>query len=350
VTEPQTLSDLGERRIVEEILRSRYGAGSGTFGDDCAQLTVDAGSLVVTTDPCPHPMAHIVGFTDEYYRGWLLGTINLSDLAAAGARPLGLLTSLVLPSDMAISNLIRLLDGIDDCCAAAGTAVVGGNLKEGKAIDVQATAIGQVDGKPLGRSGAATGDVVYAVGPTGFFWAAVLLFRAGTPAREIPAALLELVLTPRPQLAFGQALQGSGVRAAVMDNSDGLGPSLQTLSVTNSVRIRVDLDDLEFNPAVTTAAAALGVDPVRLALGWGDWNLVVSVAAEDATRLEVLAAGVGAPAIRVASVHVGAGVTVARGADEIPLRSPDSERFAADSWFTAGLDAYIEPLLSFDLP
>lgn len=351
VTEQLTLSDLGERRIIDEVLRARYGSTSETFGDDCAQVGVDAGTLIVTTDPCPHPMAHIVGFTDEYFRGWLLGTINLSDLAAAGARPLGLVTSLVLPANTALEDLLRLLDGIDDCCAAAGTAVIGGNLKEGQAIDVQATAFGTVTGAPLGRSGAAEGDVVFAVGSSGFFWSAVLLIRRHhLPTDEVPSALLDSVLTPRPQLPFGEALRLSGIRAAVMDNSDGLGSSLNTLAAVNGVAIRIGLDEMSFDPQVTEAASILGVDPARLTLGWGDWNLVVSVAAADAARVQELAAEVGTPLTRVASVHAGTGVTVARGATEIPLGAPDSERFSAGSWFTAGLDAYIDPLIAFDLP
>jgi len=95
----ERLCDLGERRIIDELLRPRYAAAT-QFGDDCAQLApLGAGErLVVTTDPCPPPMAHLLGFADEYYRGWLLATINLSDIAAAGARPAGVLTSLQLPS------------------------------------------------------------------------------------------------------------------------------------------------------------------------------------------------------------------------------------------------------------
>ena len=91
------LQDLGERRIVEEVLAPRYAAASPRFGDDCATVHLrDNDHLLVTTDPCPPPMSAHLGFPDLYYAGWLLATINLSDLAAAGADPLGLLTSLQL--------------------------------------------------------------------------------------------------------------------------------------------------------------------------------------------------------------------------------------------------------------
>ena len=146
----QVLRDLGERRLIDEILRPRYASSTDTFGDDCASLVVPSGHrLIVTTDPCPQPMAELLGFADPFFRGWLLATINLSDLAAAGAVPLGLLTSLVLESEMPISSFLRLLDGIDECCRLNGTGVIGGNLKEGKQIDVQATAFGCVPDRPL---------------------------------------------------------------------------------------------------------------------------------------------------------------------------------------------------------
>src|SRR5258707_14371590 len=145
--ESARLDDLGERRIIEEIMRPRYGdQWPEDFGHDCAIVgetdSWPGRTVVATTDPCPEPMASFLGYKDLYYRGWLLATINLSDLAAAGATPVGLLTSLVLPNDLTVSELSRLLDGIDECSRANGTRVLGGNIKEGERIDLTATAIG----------------------------------------------------------------------------------------------------------------------------------------------------------------------------------------------------------------
>lgn len=122
------LSDLGERRIVEEILRPRYAVGEGAFGDDCAHLTLEAGTVVMTTDPCPKPMAHILGFTDEYFRGWLLELSTCLILPPLALAHGGMLTSFVLPAEMPLTDFTRLLDGVDACCVAADTRVVGGNL------------------------------------------------------------------------------------------------------------------------------------------------------------------------------------------------------------------------------
>lgn len=350
MTDNLVLSDLGERRIVEEILRPRYGHWTDTFGDDCATLTFDARTLVVTTDPCPYPMAHLLGFNDEYFRGWLLGTINLSDLAAAGATPLGLLTSLVLPASMLLDDFRRLLDGIDDCCRAADTRVIGGNLKDGNEIDVQATAIGSVSGTPLGRQGTETGDLLLAAGPTGSFWAAVTAIRAGTAPTDLAPGLLEAVQTPTPQLAFGQELQQSGIRCAVMDNSDGLGSSLNTLAVTNGVGMLIDLDSIDYGEEVAEVSRAVDIDPARFALGWGDWNLLVSVKPTDADAVAAIAQDTATPITQVAVARLGSGVHATRAGRELAVEAPDSERFTADSWFRSGIETYIERLLGFPLP
>src|SRR5437763_819197 len=125
------LGDIGERHLITDHLVPRYGGLNINFGDDCA-IAVDSptGIVVATTDPAPEPVAWRLGFSDYYHWGWLLAAINLSDIAAAGAGPVGLLSSLTLPMSLDLDEFYRLLDGIDDCCRAVGTHVIGGNLKE----------------------------------------------------------------------------------------------------------------------------------------------------------------------------------------------------------------------------
>jgi len=345
------LRDFGERRLIEEVLRPRYQNSEGPFGDDCASLTVPLGHrLIVTTDPCPPPMAAILGYDDLYYRGWLLATINLSDLAAAGATPLGIVTSLVLPPDLSVESFTRLLDGIDACCAANGTCVIGGNLKEGTQIDVQATAFGAVPELPLSRFGGRPGDLLAAVGPAGTFWAGTLSQIEQTLVGEALDRLLEPVLIPRPQLAFGQALLASGIPAAVMDNSDGLGPTVTTLAQTNDVGLTIDLTDIVLSDDIQVAASQLGVDGARFLFGWGDWNVVVSVAPGRFDEVCALAAELNVPVTRLGELTVDRSYRLRRGDREVTLEAPDSQRFAPDSWFTAGIEEYIRQLRTFPMP
>lgn len=348
----EKLQDLGERRIIAELLAPRYGSTAAPYGDDCAQLTPPSGlggRMVATTDPCPPPIALALGFADEYYRGWLLATINLSDLAAAGAEPLGLLTSLQLPATMEVSEFLRLLDGLDACCAEAGTTVVGGNLKESPTIDVSATAIGWCDGEPLSRRGAVVGDHVVLIGELGEFWSAALAVRRGLLEADPQADFLRNVLTPRPHLRSAAALRRQGLVSACIDNSDGLYPALVQLADANGAAIRLEREAFDFSARVAELAGQLGIDAVRLALGWGDWHLIATCRPSNTRRVAEVVAAVGDEVHVLGEVVEGAGVQLREGNEEGPLLPLDSQRFMPDSWFSAGLDGYIEAMLSHPL-
>lgn len=341
------MSDLGERRIVSELLSSRYAGAVRNYGDDVASLPVPPGhSIVLTTDPCPPPMAVTLGFDDPYYRGWLLATINLSDLAASGAAPLGLLTSLMLPRETTVRGFERLLDGIDACCREHGTAVLGGNLKEFGSIELSATAIGVCDGEPLTRTGASPGDAVVVIGEVGRFWAGALSVLRGLLERDPESPLLRTALTPAPQLAAGLAMRRAGVLTSCIDNSDGLVPSLRQLAAASGVRIRLEGERLRFDEDVLAAAERLSIDPLRLALGWGDWQLVGTSPPEVLPELIAIGERVDAKVTAVGVVSTGTGVEIAHRGRVGAVMALESERFAADSWFTAGLESYIEMLVS----
>lgn len=291
-------------------------------------------------------MAHALGFRDEYYRGWLLATINLSDLAAAGAEPLGLLTSLQLPAATPIREFERLLDGLDECCAAQGTTVVGGNLKEASFVDVSATALGWCDSPPLTRSGASVGDLVGVIGELGAFWAGSLAVERGLIEPDPEHPLLRNPLTPPPQLAVGRELRRRALATACIDNSDGLYPSLLQLGAASNVGIAVVEASIAYSVEVAEMAERLKVEPLRLALGWGDWQLVITCSAEAWGDIDALAAELGSRATVLGVATEEPGVRLRDSSGEGSLLPLDSQRFAPDSWFSAGLDRYVEMMLS----
>lgn len=346
----RTLADFGERLLVREFLVPRYNRDSGSIGDDCVTLPGRPGWVVATTDPCPPPAAWALGYTDYYYFGWLLATINLSDLAAAGAEPMGLLTCLQLPRDMLISDFARLLDGIDDCCNTSGTRVLGGNLKEGTTADISGTALGHCDTLPLRRAGARPGDEVYVLGRLGAFWAGYLgESRYKTRCEELLVHLRSAVLTPKPLTDAGIRLRQAALVSSCMDNSDGLLPSLWLLAEASNVSIELDVDRFLFESEVLQVAEIAEVDPWRLALGWGDWSLVFTASPEVAGKLQEIAASCGLPLSPIGSVRRGDGVRARIGeACGIPMRL-ESERFAKDSWFQTGLESYIDTFLTSPL-
>lgn len=341
------LNDLGERRLIAEILTQRYGSNVSRFGDDAAsiELPPPGNHLMVSTDPCPPPMSRALGFDDYFYDGWLLATINLSDLAAAGAKPLALLTSLQLPADMPLSAFERLLDGIDACASSHGAQVVGGNLKEAKVVDLSAVALGVCDSAPLSRSGAGPGDAVVILGDLGEFWAATLSLKAGLRDKSPADPLLRNLLRPQAKTSCGVELRQRGLLTSCMDNSDGLQPSLRQLAEASNVAIHIDRDRFSFTKEVREAATGLDVDPFRLALGWGDWQLIATCRGEDLAEAREWAERTGTGFHAVGVVEEGGGVSLRDSEGEGLLLPLESERFSKDSWFTAGLDNYIGKML-----
>jgi thiamine-monophosphate kinase len=346
------LDELGERRIIEDILRPRYEhIQKSWFGNDCSLVPceeLDPSQLVVaTTDPCPKPMASILGYNDMYYWGWLLATINLSDLAAVGAKPLGLLTSLILPNETTVEQFRRLLDGLDDCCKKCGTFVIGGNLKEGSRIDLTGTAIGLCNKYMcMSRKGCQEGNSIVIVGQFGLFWAEVLSNIKGLSLKDFEGNVhLQRILKPIPQVKMGQELAKRGLLTACLDNSDGLYTSLIQLANYNGVRMHVEVDNIQFPKSVVRTSSMLGLDPIRLALGWGDWNLVGCIDSSKRDELINLGRRFRVPVYIIGEVKSGRGVFIEYKGVTGEMAPIDSQRFTRDSWFTTGLQQYIDLLL-----
>lgn len=336
-----SLEDLGERAIVRELL-PRFCA---RIGDDCAVLEGVSTDIIVTTDPVPEPAAKVLGGDpDLYWMGWLLVVINASDLAAAGASPLGFLAAIEGPSGLEVSSLERLLLGIKEGCEAEGLRYVGGNLREAGRLSAVGTAVGETGrGKAISRRGGRESDVVVSVGCGGLFWADVLTLKGtGTLVNKDSSPLFR----PRSQLRVMRKLAQANLVVAAIDNSDGLLPTLDQLAAANGLRIELNLDELQVAHAV-----APGIDPARLWLGWGDWNVVAVIQPQNVEKALALAEAAGGVVIPIGRlIQDEPGVLLRRGSVQAPAPRLESERFARDSWFVGGIEAYMERLLAIPLP
>jgi thiamine-monophosphate kinase len=340
------LDDLGERGIQERVLRPRYGATEG-FGDDSALLAAlcTPSELVATTDSCPTPVVvDLLGEPDPYHAGWLLATINLSDLAATGAEPLGLVACYTLPKATTVREFERLLDGVDDCCAEHGTKIVGGDTRDGEAVQLTATAIGRcAPGSRLRRSGACAGDRLLLVGSPGYLWAAALVAadRATLPepARQ---EVRRRACRPTAQLRAGQVLAATGLAQAAMDISDGLFATVRALCEVNGLGAAIT-GDYELDQPVAAVARQSGLRPFDLAQTWGDWGLIAVARAEDvdlATKA-LRAEGIVAQEIGVFT----ADRRITMGPDTHPWHGIEQERFSDSSWHGGDLADLITTVL-----
>jgi len=266
-----TLQEMGERRIVAEIL-PRYVSSPG---NDAATLDVGGNTLAVTTDPVPQPAAKVIGGdADPYWMGWLLVITNASDLAAAGATPVAFVAALEAHPDCRLSEFERLLGGIAEACSQEGLKYAGGNLREGSELTGVGTAIGFCSKRVVTRVGIANGDAICSVGHGGNFWRDALLLRSGEPLADREISPL---FRPHSQIRAMRDLAEAELVSAAMDNSDGLLPSLTQLAVANEGCIHLELDRLREPPGKAQSSQ----DPARLWLGWGDWNVIVAIRPEN---------------------------------------------------------------------
>lgn len=180
--------------------------GARELADDCAVLTIGSETLVITHDMMAEG-THFRADADMADVAWKLVASNLSDLAAKGAEPVGVLLGHMLGRDDA-----RFLAGLHEALAAFGAPLLGGDTVAAQgARSFGLTAIGRATCQPVpSRSGAQPGDSIYLTGPVG----RAMLGFAGD------AKHLAVFNRPQPRCAEGQALAPHV--SAMMDVSDGL--------------------------------------------------------------------------------------------------------------------------------
>lgn len=335
------LRDLGERRILSEIVSDF----ASSIGDDCAVVDFLDRRLVVSTDPVPAPAARVIGNdSDPYWMGWLSVTINASDLAAAGAQPLAFLAAIELPDDYPVGDFRRLLAGIRDSCAAENLNYIGGNLKEGPRDSIVGTVVGHCESSPLTRAGASPGNRIMSIGQGGRFWRDAMAVRADPSAVDKQRSPL---FAPTSQIGPCAVLAAAGLIKAAIDNSDGTLPSLEQLAISSGVQVVLNLPSL----GADQSASESQISERRAWLGWGDWNVFIVVEEGTVGRVRAQCAALGVAATDIGWVESGeAGLHLVGDSERVRAPRLESERFSQDSWFSDGIDGYIERLLSVPLP
>jgi thiamine-monophosphate kinase len=232
------------------------------IGDDGAVLQPDPGRELVTVVDAVVAGVHFPADISAADLGYRAVAVNLSDIAAMGARPRWMTLSLTLP-EADPDWLQAFASGLHAAAAEHDVALVGGDTTSGNDIVVSVQVTGDVEaGKAILRSGAAVGDTIYVTGFLGDGAAGLSLIREGKADSELCAAFLR----PRARVEFGRSL--GGVASAAIDISDGLVDDLGKLLAASGVGGRVDVDALPLSAGMREhfgREAALG-----FALAGGD--------------------------------------------------------------------------------
>lgn len=275
------------RRYFQREDAARNPAVALGIGDDCALLQAAPGMQLAISSDMLVEGRHFFADVDPEALGHKALAVNLSDLAASGARPLAFTLALSLPqADEAwLAAFARGLFALAD---THGCTLMGGDTTRGP-LNLCITVFGEVPaGQALLRSGGRPGDELWVSGTLGDARLAleVLQGRRALASHDLARARQRLE-RPTPRVALGLALRG--IASAAMDLSDGLAGDLGHLLQASRCGARLDAATLAELPA--TRDAALDA-PTRLDLvlgGGDDYELLFS--ASPAQRTAVLAAG-----------------------------------------------------------
>ncbi|MFJ5144871.1 thiamine-phosphate kinase [Curtobacterium sp. NPDC088465] len=251
-----TVGQLGELAVLDRIVR-RLPAGAPDVGpgDDCAVVAAPDGRFVVTTDMMVHGPDFRWAWSSPADVGWKAAATNLSDVAAMGATPSGLVIALAAPQETPVAVLESFADGVRAAVDALspGCGVVGGDLSTSAVFTVSVTAFGDLGGRaPVLRSSARPGDVLAVSGELGRAARGLArLFRDGVdahgePSRSVTVASgadtdpdVDRQRRPVPPIADGPLAATAGA-TAMLDLSDGL--AIDAGRLARASRVTLDLD------------------------------------------------------------------------------------------------------------
>lgn len=349
------LSDLGEMDLLKKIIfphHKRPKQLPNALGDDCLEFPIKLlrNTAVWTMDPTPLPVSWLIDQKDFYVFGWYSVLINLSDIASMGAIPFGLLLSVVAPSDMKVDDYIKFLDGVEDCCRRYNTYILGGNMKDGKEFTCTGTALGSVDKKNiLNRVGSKPGDLIVSIGEMGAFWASILskINKFALP-KKLSERLNKALYTPVPRLKEGGIVAEHNLATACMDNSDSVVSCCYEMAKQNNLDFVITLTEKQIDPKYSGIFNKLCASTLTPALSWGDWNLIMTVRpnkfGELQKRLKELCTVTKIGEVRPPRSNTGGAYYLSNEHLKPLNKNICSERFKNKSYFTHGIEQYIEML------
>ena len=287
--------------------------GALGLGDDAAVMTPPPGcDLVLTTDGV---IAGVHFFPDDPPGsiGRKALRMNLSDLAAKGAKPAGFLLSLALPRGTDEAWIAAFAAGLGEDIAHYGCPLLGGDTDHTPGpVSVSIAAVGTVPhGKMVRRSTAKPGDSVVVTGTFGDAALGVKLRRDKSLAKSwrltqaMVRHLEQRYLLPEPRDALAEALLHHA--GAAMDVSDGLAGDLVKLARASSVAAEIDVARVPLSDA---ARAAIGAEPPlieTMLTGGDDYEIVLTLAPQELPALRAAAKAAGVPVTEIGRVEAGEG-------------------------------------------
>lgn len=231
-------------------------------GDDCALIPLGTTTLALSIDNSLENVHFRTDWLDFKEIGFRAAGAALSDLAADGATPVGVLVSLGVPVPKnGTDPAADIMAGVATMVHNLGATVLGGDLTHSERYIIDVCVVGTAD-RAIRRAGAREGDALWVTGYLGGAALALEHFRAG---KRMPDPLRNRYACPEPRIAAGQWLAIHGA-TAMIDISDGLSADVQHLSAASGVGIEVKLEQIPCWEGVDALAAVASGEEFELLL------------------------------------------------------------------------------------
>jgi thiamine-monophosphate kinase len=311
---------LGEFGRIRKFFAPLAGPGGLGLRDDAALVACRPGhQLVVTVDALVEGVHYLPQDPPDLVAKKLL-RVNLSDLAAKGARPLHYLLTTALPKTLGDDWVERFAAGLAEDQQLFGVDLLGGDsvVTTGPAV-LSLTAIGEVAvGTEIRRSGARPGDRVWVSGTIGDAYLGLKVMRGEYPdlATAECTALAARFQLPQPRVALGPRL--AGIAHAMCDVSDGLVADLGHICEASGCGATVELAAVPLSAPAKAVLAMGRLAPEALVTGGDDYELLFAAPPEASVAIERLALELTLPITPIGAIEQGAELRLL-GADGEPI-------------------------------
>lgn len=266
------LSGLGERKLVERLLG--FVDDWRSSGEDAAAIQLGDITLVFSSDMLVARTDVPPGMTWKQV-GWKVVAMNLSDIAAKGAEPIGGLYAFGLPRWFKVDDALEIASGIKEASNFYGARYLGGDVNESDEVVVSGSVLGVAE-RFIPRGGAKSGEVVAVTGPFGLTTAGLKILLEGLESGSEKDRCLKSVYQPEPRVREGVILAKGGYASSCIDSSDGLAASLHELAKASKVGFAID--NVPIPSEVLVFAQKNGLDPYELAFyGGEEYELVATI-------------------------------------------------------------------------
>ncbi|MBQ2654223.1 MAG: thiamine-phosphate kinase [Methanobrevibacter sp.] len=267
------VSDIGEKELVKYIIAN----SNDIVPDDTAITKLNDSNLISTCDMLIQSR-HFPENMSYFEMGFKSVTVNVSDLAAMGAEPLGFLLSIAIPKDLPLDAFKKIIEGVLDACNFYSIPLIGGDMNEASEIIISGTALGLCD-DPLMKNTYSLDDLILITGDIGH---AALGFNMDSPDN----IYVNKALKPIARLNEGILIKKAGASSAT-DITDGLASELYEIK-KDGFGFMIYEEMLGISDEYKNISDNLNLDYLDLILHVGeDFELLFTISEDNLENLDI---------------------------------------------------------------